>query len=138
MSIDGYSSNPQYFENERISETVVASQRHNPARFGPVLPPGKTVDDMLSILNAGWWQAHDQGRLDAHGVMTEGDVNVCPYALERDRMISLGTFLELGGPTVEYPFADWHGSRRIDWSQYTFLQYGRKRGLLDRLLRRDA
>jgi len=138
MSIDGYSSNPQYFEKERISESVAASQHHTPERFEPVLPPGKVVADLLAILNAGWWQAHDQGRLDADGMVTEEDMNACPYAVESDRMISLGAFLELGGPTAEYPFAHWRESREIDGSRYRFLQYRSRRGLLDRLLRRHA
>src|SRR5260221_8249804 len=36
--LDGYNSNPQYFERERLSDESIAEQRHNPRQFAPIVP----------------------------------------------------------------------------------------------------
>jgi hypothetical protein len=59
ISLDGYNSCPQYFENERLEEDKVEEQRHSVTPFTPLLPPGVTIGDLHSLLNRGWWNAHD-------------------------------------------------------------------------------
>ena len=88
-SQDGYNSNPQYFEIERVPESEIQSQRHTPEPFVPLLPQGKTLKDLLTILNAGWWKAHDDGKLDDNGVIIDEAWDACPYQTEGERMAAL-------------------------------------------------
>lgn len=134
-SQDGYNSNPQYFESDRVPEPEVESQRHTPEPFASVLPNGKTLEDLLAILNAGWWQAHDQGKLDEDGVMLDEVWGACPYQAEGERMTAFGTFLGLGGPS-EYPFAEWRENGSINWQEYRLLQFDSTPSLFGRLFGR--
>jgi len=136
-SLDGYNSNLQYFEKERVPESEIQSQRHTPESFTPLLPSDKTLDSLLAVLNAGWWQAHESGRLDDDGVMTEDDWDACPYQDEGERMTALGTLLQLAGH-LEYPFANWRENTTINWEGYKLLQYGRKPSLLGRMFRKKT
>jgi hypothetical protein len=131
-SIDGYNSNLQYFETERVPESEIQSQRHTPEPFIPFLPSDKTLDSLLAVLNAGWWKAHDSGRLDNDGVMNSEDWGACPYQDEGERMTALGTLLQLAGNS-EYPFTNWRENATINWDGYKLLQYGKKQSLLGRL-----
>jgi hypothetical protein len=132
-SLDGYNSNLQYFEKERVPESEIESQRHTPEIFTTLLPPGKTLDKLIAILNAGWWQAHDNSRLDNDGVMTDEDWDACPFQDEGERLTALGTLLELAGH-LEYPFAIWREHSAINWEGYHMLQFGSKPSLLSRLM----
>lgn len=136
-SLDGYNSNPQYFEKERVPESEIQSQRHTPEPFTSFLPSDKTLDSLLAALNAGWWQAHDSGRLDNNGVMTDEDWDACPYQGEGGRMTALGTLLQLAGHS-EYPFANWRENTTINWEGYKLLQYGTKPSLLGRMFRKKT
>src|SRR6266568_5835794 len=44
-ALDGYNSNPQYFEKERVPEADIEQQRHTPEPFAALLPPGRTLDE---------------------------------------------------------------------------------------------
>ncbi len=132
-SQDGYNSNPQYFEADRVLEPEIQSQRHTPKYFESLLPEGKTLQGLLSILNAGWWQAHDDGILDGDGVMPNEIWDAAPYQTEGERMVAFGTFLELAGQNI-YPFADWRDNRNINWQTYQLLQFVRKPSLAERLV----
>lgn len=119
---DGYISNPQYFEQDRISEEDVESQRHTPEPFDPLLPKGRTLTELLEILNAGWWNAHDSGRLDADGVMNDEDYDACAYQSEDERMTAFGNLLGLSGQS-DYPFTDWRENEKINWQDFKLLQF---------------
>lgn len=136
-SQDGYNSNPQYFENKRIPESEIQSQRHTPKPFEPLLPEGKTLEDLLSILNAGWWQAHDDDKLDDEGVMLDEVWDTCPYQTEGERMTAFGSFLGLAGRD-EYPFADWRYNGRINWQEYQLFQFVKKPSLLGKMFGRKS
>lgn len=129
---DGYNSNPQYFENDRVPESEIQSQRHTPEPFESLLPESKTLDGLLTILNAGWWKAHDDGKLDDDGVMPEDVWEDCPYQTEGERMTALGNLLGLAGKE-EYPFADWRDNSRINWQEHQLLQFVKKPSLLSRI-----
>jgi hypothetical protein len=120
-----------------VPESEIKSQRHTPEPFTPLLPSGKTLDNLFAVLNAGWWQAHDSGRLDNDGVMTDEDWGACPYQDEGERMTALGTLLQLAGQS-EYPFANWRENTTIDWEGYKLLQYGSKPSLLSRMFRKKT
>ena len=129
---DGYNSNPQYFENNKVPESEIQSQRHTPEPFAPLLPKGKTLEELYAILNAGWWQAHDKGKLDKDGVMTDEDWDACPYQTEDERMTAFGSFLGLAGQSG-YPFADWRENDNINWQEYKLLQFRKKTSLFGRV-----
>jgi hypothetical protein len=124
-SQDGYNSNPQYFENYRVPESEIQSQRHTPEPFSYLIPEGKNVEDLLTILNAGWWQAHDNGRLDDDGVMSDEDWDSCPYQDEGERMTTFCSYLELAGGS-DYPFTYWRDNGTINWQDYMMHQFGKK------------
>ncbi len=124
-SQDGYNSNPQYFENARVPEPEIQSQRHTPEPFSYLIPEGKNVEDLLTILNAGWWQAQDNGRLDDDGVMSDEDWDSCPYQDEGERMTTFSSYLELAGGS-DYPFTYWRDNGTINWQDYMLHQFGKK------------
>jgi hypothetical protein len=123
-SLDGYNSCPQYFEQERIPESQVEEQRHTPEPFQPLLPTGRSLDELRSLLNRGWWNAHDSGNLDENGV-ARGDHDHS-FGFEGERMTVFGTLLQLHGTEGEYPYAVWGESTNIDWTEFVALRY-RKR-----------
>lgn len=138
QSLDGYNSNPQYFYEERISEKESESQRHTPNVFEPLVPPGKSLNQLEDILNKGWWQAHDNNRLDENGVMKEEDYENYPYTFESNRMVDIGKFFELAGSKDAYLFVDWLENKNINWKDSIFLKYEKKslRGFINKLFKK--
>jgi hypothetical protein len=53
-----------YFQYEPLAESEVDALRHHPGSFAPLLPAGVPLDSVVSLLDRGWWQAHDKGELD--------------------------------------------------------------------------
>lgn len=131
-SQDGYNSNPQYFEKNRVSEAEIQSQRHTSEPFALLLAEGKPLEELLTILNAGWWQANDNGRLDDDGVMTDEDWDACPYQTEGERMTAFSTFPGLSGQS-EYPFTVWRENGNINWQDHKLLQFRSKPSVLKRM-----
>jgi hypothetical protein len=123
QSLGGYNSCPQYFEQERLSDARIEEQRHNPAPFQQLLPAGRTLDELCSLLNRGWWRAHDSGALDENGVMQGSDDG---YVFEGERMTAFGTLLQLHGNEGEYPYAAWGESDEIPWAEFVALRYRRR------------
>jgi hypothetical protein len=123
VALDGYNSCPQYFEQQRLSETDVEQQRHAPEPFSALLPPGSTLDELRVLLNRGWWQAHDTGNLDAHGVSLDEDDG---FIFEGERMTAFGTLLKLHGGAGTYPYAAWGNGEGIDWPSFRAIRYRRK------------
>lgn len=119
QSLDGYNSNPQYFENDPLSEEFIASQRHTPEAFTPILPRSVTVAELRALLDRGWWRAHDEGRLDEHGVPVDDE----DLLDEGDRMTELGTLLQLHGSAGQYPYSAWSTSEAITWSSFRAIPY---------------
>jgi len=121
-ALDGYNSNPQYFEQKRLSEVEIEAQRHKPEPFTALLPPGRTTDELCSMLNRGWWHAHDAGQLDGNGLpLTEDDLK--PFE-EEERMTAFGTLLELHGGSGTYPYAAWADAQAsIEWQSFLALRY---------------
>ena len=122
QALDGYNSNPQYFEQKRLSEVEIEAQRHRPETFAAVLPSGCTVDALRSLLSRGWWDAHDAGRLDEDGLpLSEHELK--PFD-EEVRMRALGALLQLHGSTGSYPYAAWgETSAAIDWQSFLAIRY---------------
>ena len=118
--LDGYNSCPQYFEQRRLPDSEVESQRHTPEAFELLLPPGHTVDKLRALLNRGWWNSYDAGKLDADGVATE---EADGFASEGDRMTAFGTLLQLHGFPGDYPYAAWAQSQNIPWATFLALRY---------------
>ncbi len=124
--LDGYNSLPLYFEKTRPSDSDIESQRHNPQHFEPLLPEGKTLDGLQEILDDGWWSEYDTGRLDSDGVMSDEGCDRCKYDVESERMTDMGTYLDLAGKGVTYPFAYWDDAEEIDWSDFVLLEYSKR------------
>ncbi len=114
-SLDGYNSNPQYFEEERLAPDAVEEQRHQPEAFAPLLPQGVSLEQLEAVLNRGWWNAHDNSGLDEDGVPIDDD----DFVDEGDRMQELGALLQLGGRGAEYPYAEWLESAGVRWEEFT-------------------
>jgi hypothetical protein len=119
-SLDGYNSNPQYFENERLSDDSIRAQRHDPSAFIPILPKGVSSDHLQALLDSGWWSAYNSGRLDKHGMPLDDT----GFVFEGERMIEFGNLLQLHGRTEDYPFAGWAESG-IEWSKFRELRFQR-------------
>jgi len=119
--LDGYNSCPQYFEQKRVSEVDVEHQCHRAELFAMLLPPGRTVDEIRSLLSRGWWHAHDTGELDHNGVPLRDDDG---YVFESERMSAFGTLLQLHGGTGSYPYAAWGDVQAaIDWLSFLSIRY---------------
>ena len=119
-SLDGYNSCPQYFEQERLPDAQIEEQRHAPEAFQPLLPPGRSLEELRALLNRGWWSAYDSGDLDENGV-AQGDDD--GFVFEGERMTAFGTFLHLHGDQGEYPYAGWGDSKGIAWPEFVALRY---------------
>lgn len=102
-SLDGYTSDPQYFSEEPVSNEEILSQRHTPEKFGELIPPGKTWEELNSILNEGYWTAFDTNDLDEDGL--PNDENYFGWD-QLDRFEKIGKYLEIYS-VDEYPFANW-------------------------------
>jgi len=121
-ALDGYNSNPQYFEQKRLSEVEIEAQRHRPESFAALLPSGCTVDELRSLLSRGWWDAHDAGRLDEDGLPLSED-ELKPFD-EEVRMRAFGSLLQLHGSAGSYPYATWGDTRAsIDWQSFLAIRY---------------
>jgi hypothetical protein len=119
-SLDGYNSCPQYFEQERLPDAQIEEQRHTAEPFEPLLPPGRSLDELRTLLNRGWWSAYDSGDLDENGV-AQGDDD--GFVFEGERMTAFGTLLQLHGHQGEYPYAGWGDSAAIPWPEFVALRY---------------
>jgi len=126
-ALDGYNSNPQYFEQRRLSEVEIEAQRHTPEAFAALLPSGCAVEELRSLLNRGWWDAHDTGRLDEEGLpLSEHELK--PFD-EEARMRAFGTLLQLHGSSSPYPYAAWADTRAsIDWQSFLAVRYLPRQG----------
>jgi hypothetical protein len=122
-SLDGYNSCPQYFEQDRLPDAQIEEQRHAPEPFQPLLPAGRSLEELRALLNRGWWNAYDSGKLGENGV-AQGDVD--GFVFEGERMTAFGTLLQLHGDQGKYPFAAWGESTNIAWPEFVALRY-RKR-----------
>jgi len=120
QSLDGYNSCPQYFEQQRLPESEVEQQRHSPEAFAALLPQGCTLDELRALLDRGWWNAHDAGRLDENGVPT-GEPD--GFVVEGERMTAFGTLLQLHGGPGDYPYAAWGEGEGIDWPSFLAVRY---------------
>jgi len=119
-ALDGYNSCPQYFEQQRLPEEEIERQRHSPEPFTTILPPGRTLDELRSLLNRGWWNEHDAGRLDKHGVPPSGSDG---FVFEDERMTAFGSLLQLHGGPGMYPYAAWGEQQGIDWPSFVAVRY---------------
>lgn len=118
--LDHYNSCPQHFERKRLSEEQINKQRHSPEPFEALLPSGTSLDDLRALLHRGWWNAHDSGALDEHGVERGAEDR---FVFEGERMTAFGTLLQLHGTQGKYPYAAWGEAKDIDWSQFIALRY---------------
>jgi hypothetical protein len=109
---DGYNSNLQYFEQERIIESYIEEQRHTPDVFAPLLPRGVTVGELQDLLQRGWWAAHDTGDLDDDGVPNDIDAGL---VFEGERLVEIGNLLRLHGAPSGYPYAAWAEAPARAW-----------------------
>jgi hypothetical protein len=122
-SLDGYNSCPQYFEQTQLPDEKIEEQRHRPEPFQPILPAGRSLDELLALLNRGWWNAYDSGNLDENGVaQRDRDGSV----FEVERMTAFGNLLHLHGEQGQYPYAVWGEAKTIAWPEFVALRY-RKR-----------
>ena len=121
-NLDGYNSDPQYFETARLSEESIAEQRHNPRAFAPLLPDSASMAELQAILDRGWWSAWKGERLDADGVPPEDEP--C-FVFEGDRMAAIGDLLRLHGGGEGYPFAAWAEAPGIRWPEFQELRFQR-------------
>jgi hypothetical protein len=120
--LDGYNSNPQYFEAERLPDVRVLEQRHDPQPFLELLPDGVSLEEFQEILDRGWWSAYNGGRLDTDGVMSCDEPG---FVFEGERMIAIGNLLQLHGQNKGYPFAGWADDKSIEWSTFHELHFQR-------------
>ena len=118
--LDGYNSNPQYFETSRLSEDSIAEQRHGPLAFAPLLPDRVSLIQLENILDRGWWSAWKNGRLDADGIEQEDEQQ---FVSEEERMIAIGNLLQLHGESDGYPFASYADDSSIVWKQFRDLRF---------------
>jgi len=121
-ALDGYNSFPQYFEEKRMTEADIDGQRHTPEPFAALLPSNRTLEELRSLLDRGWWHAHDNGRLDQDGVPVEDDDG---FLFEGDRMTAFGTLLQLHGTSGPYPYAGWANDDGIHWPSFLAIRYRR-------------
>lgn len=102
-SLDGYNSNYQYFLDEPAPRQEILSQRQDTKQFSKLLPVGKDVNSLNSILNEGYWNAFDNNDLDEDGVPNDDKY----FIDELDRFERVGKYLEIYSSN-EYPFANWY------------------------------
>jgi hypothetical protein len=115
---DGYTSNPQFFADELLSEAEVLRHRHMPKAFTPLLPKTIKMERLVALLNAGWWHAFDAKQLDETGDPHHEDALVD----EEERLTTLGGLLQLNGP-AGYPFTRWRSSTSIIWKGWQAAYY---------------
>jgi hypothetical protein len=120
VSLDGYNSCPQYFEQKRVPDPKIEDQRHRVRPFQPLLPTGRSIRELQSLLDRGWWNAFDSGKLDEFGV-ARGDHG--GFVFEGERMTAFGNLLRLHGTDGDYPFTAWGESRTIHWPEFVAVRY---------------
>lgn len=120
--LDSYTSCPPHLEKGRLSEEEIESQRHAPGELLPILPVDRSISEVTALLDRGWWNAHDAGKLGESGRETHAPDG---FGSERERMALFGTLLALHGNAGEYPFAAWLEDPRIDWSRFKIVAYRR-------------
>ncbi|HMP17079.1 MAG TPA: hypothetical protein PKD72_08665, partial [Gemmatales bacterium] len=118
---DGYSSNPQFFADERLSDQDALRHRHMPKAFTPLLPKTIQMERLMELLNVGWWKAYDTGQLDETGDPLYEDALVD----EEERLAQLGAMLQLNG-LGGYPFSRWRSTTLIDWKVWKAVYYQAK------------
>jgi hypothetical protein len=118
---DGYNSNPQFFADARLSDAEVLHQRHQPKAFTPLLPKDVKIDQVIDMLNVGWWTAYDAKQLDETGE----PINEEALVDEEERATALGNLLQLNG-TAGYPFTRWRTTNLIDWQAFKAVYYHAK------------
>lgn len=118
---DGYTSNPQFFAEELLSDQDVVRHRHMPKAFTPLLPKQIKMEKLLQVLNAGWWQAYDSKQLDETGDPLNEDALVD----EEERLTTLGGMLQLNG-AAGYPFTRWRTTTLIQWKPWQAIYYQAK------------
>ena len=96
-----YNSNYQYFLNESTDRKEINNQRHIPQVFIDLLPNTKTIGQLNSILNEGYWNAFDNNDLDEDGVPNNDKY----FIDEQDRFERVGKYLKIYDKD-DYPFAD--------------------------------
>lgn len=102
-SLDGYNSNVQYFEHERLSKDEVISQRHDATPFSKILPGNKSIEGLNQILDRGYWQAFDNDDLDKDGTPNGDRYDT----VEEDRLKEIGSYLEIYS-NDDFPYANWY------------------------------
>ena len=105
-----------------MTEADIEGQRHTPEPFAALLPSNRTLEELRSLLDRGWWHAHDTGRLDQDGVPLEDDDG---FPFEGDRMTAFGTLLQLHGTSAPYPYAGWANDDGIHWPSFLAIRYRR-------------
>lgn len=122
--LDGYNSNPQYFEQAKLSEQAVEEQRHDPQTFKALLPKDVSLSHLQAVLDRGWWSACNAGRLDADGVQPSNEPG---FVFEGERMVAIGNLLQLHGSGEGYPYAGWaQPDANIDWRAFQELEFARE------------
>ncbi len=119
-ALDGYNSCPQYFEQERLPDAQIEEQRHTPEPFRPLMPAGRSLDELRALLNRGWWNGYDSGTLGENGVVEDDDDG---FVFEGERMTAFGTLLQLHGDQGEYPFAAWGEADGNVWPEFVAVRY---------------
>jgi hypothetical protein len=119
---DGYNSNPLYFEEERLSDEELETQRHTPEAYAPLLPAGVAVPELKAVLDRGWWAEYDAGTLDEDGSPANDDDFI---GCEERRMTAFGRLLRLHGRDGEYPYTAWAQNPAIAWDRFTAVRYAR-------------
>ncbi len=118
---DGYTSNPQHFADQKLTESEAQQHRHMPKAFTPLLPKHIKIEKLTDLLNGGWWQAFDKKQLDEEGEPLDEELVVD----EEERLAIFGGLLQLNG-SAGYPFGQWRTTTMIDWRHYQLLQYQAK------------
>lgn len=123
--LDHYDSDPMYFhfKQEPLTESEVDARRHHPKSFAPLLPAGLPLDPLMTLLDRGWWHAHDKGELDESGNLTDEAFFNEDNLLADDRMEAFGKLLQLDGEPAGYPYVAWAEAPKAVWAGFTLLGY---------------
>ena len=117
-SVDGYNSDVQYFEDEPLERDEIIGQRNDGVAFSELLPPGKTVEGLVEILNRGYWNAFDNKDLNEDGIPNDDKYDVD----EEERLREIGRYLEIYNAT-DFPYANWYEDiHKLDLSKCYLLR----------------
>jgi hypothetical protein len=123
--LDHYDSEPMYFTQEPLAASEIEERRHHPEAFTPLVPAGARLEDLVALLNNGWWSAHDKGELDERGLMTDEAYFADDQLQPDERMAAFGNLLQLHGGRSDYPFVAWTEAPPATWSGFTLVTYAR-------------